>query len=262
MNQTGTLVIVNAYSPSFNVRDVLLRLAQTMGVRTDNTSRMSLLDLSECIATSMGGRRRNAALELTEQKPFNKMHFLRQKGARAFIVIHNIDAVRTHAAMEALSIIASAANIHIIASVDHHNAMFLWHQLLLHRFNWLWFDCTTFLNYATETAERATTVAGTTGNEGRGLSFVLSSLTQNHRDVLRILAMHRQNNPDSQGLDFHRFFTECNDAMLVSSDVSLRKLLNELATHQIISSKSLQGVTVYYVALPESVIRKEILNLG
>ena len=53
---------------------------------------------------------------------------------------------------------------------------------------------------------------------------------------------------------------QCNDAMLVSSDVSLRKLLNELTGHSIISTRSVNGVNLYFVALSESVIQNEIVK--
>jgi hypothetical protein len=69
------------------------------------------------------------------------------------IMIHSLDGnpfMRHRSAQAALSILASSSRISVVASVDHVNAALLWDMDLATKFNWLWWDATTYAEYDRE----------------------------------------------------------------------------------------------------------------
>lgn len=196
----------------------------------------------------------------------------RNSTRRLFLVIHNIDGpgLRSHDAQTALSILAAATNIHLIASVDHVNSATLFDQRQRDRYNWLWHDVTTFAHYVVETSHSAPVAAGKGHVAASGIKFVLQSLTPSHRSVLRILVDHHQSQLEAAavaaaktssggggggggagvstpaaaraaaravetGLEFADLFEESLSAMLVTTDSALRNLLVELQDHELVT---------------------------
>ena len=181
---------------------------------------------------------------------------------RLYLVIHNLDgpSLRSPKTQEILSFLAEGRGIHIIASIDHLNASFLWDQRLLQRFNWLWNDTTTYLPYDKESEYEEAIVGGAGANAARGAAFVLKSLTPNHRDILRLLAQFQLDEPTKKGLDFHEFYTRCRNEMLVNSDQTLRHHLTEFMDHALVSTtRGADGKEYFFVSLKEDVIRNVIL---
>ena len=181
---------------------------------------------------------------------------------RLYLIIHNIDgpSLRSPKAQEVLSFLAESRGIHLIASIDHINATFLWDQRTLQRCNFLWNDVTTYESYSVESVYEEPIIGGTGSNAARGAMFVLRSLTPNHRDILRLLAKYQLENPNSKGLDFHEFYTRCRNEMLCNSDQTLRHHLTEFMDHALVlTSRGVDGKEYYSIPLSEDVIRNVIL---
>ena len=89
------------------------------------------------------------SLSLIEQCEFVKSMFESNNPGRLFLVIHNIDgpSLRHTSTQIGLSILASAAKIHVVASIDHVNAPLMWDQDMTQRFGWLWHNATTYSPY-------------------------------------------------------------------------------------------------------------------
>ena len=107
--------------------------------------------------------------------------------------MHNIDGVnlRSSHVQQALSVLAAADRVHVVATVDHVNAPLLWDQEVAQRFNWVWHDATTYEPYLSEVTYEAPVMGMSRDMAARGVGFVLRSLTPNHRDILGILALHQ-----------------------------------------------------------------------
>jgi origin recognition complex subunit 2 len=157
--------------------------------------------------------------------------------------------------------------------------MFLWHQRLMHRFNWLWTNTTTYEHYDAETEYETLIAGGSNATQAQGTKNVLHSLTPNHRGILKLLANYLLNEMGSKskskssssssssrtkknnGLDFYEFLTRCQADMLAHNDQVLRNHLTELLDHGLVSKKKIKnGQTLYYIPLAEEVIRNVILE--
>ena len=186
---------------------------------------------------------------------------------RLYILLHNIDgpSLRSDESQEALSYLASSNRIHLVATTDHLNTMFLWHQRLMHRFNWLWNNTTTYEHYDAETEYETLSASGSNAMQAQGTKNVLHSLTPNHRGILKLLAeyLYNERNGKSSGMDFYEFLTRCQADMLAHNDQVLRNHLTELLDHALVAKrKNKNGETLYYIPLAEEVIRKVILQEG
>ena len=78
---------------------------------------------------------------------------LEERGEPVYLVVHNLDgpALRGERAQAALSLLASSPLVRLICSVDHINAPLIWDQGKLTRYNFVWFDTTTYAPYTDET---------------------------------------------------------------------------------------------------------------
>ena len=149
-----------------------------------------------------------------------------------FLVIHNIDGTSLHRneTQQSLSILASATRIHCLASIDHINAPFLWTQQQSRAFAWTFIDTTSYNPYDREISDLPSLCRGPSDVATKGIQYILSSLTSNHKEVLRIFAEAHLSEGEMYpwGLDFFTLFEKCRDEMIVRNDHSLRILLNEL----------------------------------
>lgn len=177
-----------------------------------------------------------------------------------FLIIHNLDGImlRNDKAQSVLSRLASIKNIHMIASIDHINtplrkfvistlfssliASFLvWNNTKLCNYNFIWFDCTSFLPYTEETAFANSLLVQNSGAlELSSMKSVFQSLTQNSRGIFNILVKHQLKNsetPNYQGISIKELYSACREGFLVSSDAALRAQLTEFLDHKLAKSK-------------------------
>lgn len=70
-----------------------------------------------------------------------------------YLIVHNIDGpmLRNERAQSVLASLAAHDRFHLICSIDHINAPLIWDQQKLTKFNFVWFDTTTYLPYREET---------------------------------------------------------------------------------------------------------------
>jgi len=117
-----------------------------------------------------------------------------------FIIIHNIDGsmLRSKKTQTILSLLAEVNALHVIASVDHINAPLIWNHTQLGRFNWSWFDVTSFEPYKEETSyENSLLVQHTGALALSSLVHVFRSLTPNARGIFILIAGHQLQEKDN-----------------------------------------------------------------
>jgi len=218
-----------------------------------------------------------------------------RKIERIFLLIHNIDGInlRNDKAQTTLSLIAAIPNIHIIASVDHINASFLWDNAKVYRYNFIWHDVTTYESYTIETSFENSFMLQKNQLDARGVMHVLSCLTSNGRQIFRVLAEHQivteaeslstedignsaseglllnksstgtsHASYESLGLSHSAYYNLCLEKFLVSNETTFRTQLTEFRDHKIIFRKVTANSDVYYIPLSATVLFLEPFLLG
>ncbi|RUS90205.1 hypothetical protein EGW08_002084, partial [Elysia chlorotica] len=168
-------LVVNGYFPSLTVKHILNSITE---------------DLLE---SSKGFTNPQTQLEFIKEE-------YRNKDEDVFLVIHNIDGVllRSDKCQAVLSQLAEVEGFHIIASLDHINAGFMWDQTKFFRFRWLWYETPTFAPYEAENSyENSLLVQQSGGLALSSLAHVMRSLTPNARQIFLVLAEYQLENGDS-----------------------------------------------------------------
>ncbi|ORX85777.1 ORC2-domain-containing protein [Anaeromyces robustus] len=227
----------------------------------------------------------------------------KRKIKKLFLLIHNIDGInfRNDKSQTTLSLIAAIPNIHVIASVDHINASFLWDNIKVYRYNFIWHDITTFESYTIETSFENSFMLQKNQLDARGVMHVLSCLTSNGRKIFRVLAEHQiiaeaedmdrnegisggdkdsllsttttnnnnnnnNNNTshssyESLGLSHSAYYNLCLEKFLVSNETTFRTQLTEFKDHKIIYRKVTANSDVYYIPLSATTLSEILENI-
>ncbi|KAI8385612.1 origin recognition complex subunit 2-domain-containing protein [Blakeslea trispora] len=244
----GPLVVVNGFFPSISIKDILVKITSggALGAHFKAASGSSILDHVNAICDYFSN-------------PDREYESL-------YLVVHNLDGpnMRNERTQTALSMLAHADNIHLIASVDHINAGLLWDNVKSSRFNWIWHDATTFADYLVETSfENSMMVRQGELGGARGAKYVLDSLTYNARGVFKVLTEYQLEAMDdckmegkgneSVGLTYSQYYQKCREGFYVSSDLSFRTELTEFRDHKLISTKkSLDGTEFFFIPLDKT----------
>ncbi|XP_076263535.1 origin recognition complex subunit 2 [Rhynchophorus ferrugineus] len=170
-----------------------------------------------------------------------------------YLIVHNIDGetLRNSKAQSVLAKLSSVENIHLIATIDHINAPLIWDHSKLSKFNYVWWDVTSFLPYTEETSfERSMMVQQSGTLALSSLRNVFLSLTQNSKAIYLKLARHQIENYSQyyQGMAFKDLYMACRESFIVSSDLALRAQLTEFIDHKMVKTKrSVEDGTEYLI---------------
>ncbi|KAK3691716.1 hypothetical protein RRG08_004025 [Elysia crispata] len=234
-------LVVNGYFPSLTVKHILNSISE---------------DLLE---SSKGFTNPQAHLEFIKEE-------YRNRDEEVFLVIHNIDGVllRSDKCQAILSLLAEIEGFHIIASLDHINAGFMWDQTKLFRFRWLWYETPTFAPYEAENSyENSLLVQQSGGLALSSLAHVMRSLTPNARQIFLVLAEYQLENGDSGnyiGMSFQALYHKCREAFLVNSDLTLQAQLVEFKDHNLLKAKkNFEGIEHLTIPIDQATL-KEFLH--
>ncbi len=187
-----------------------------------------------------------------------------------FLLIHNIDGpmLRGDKTQSALAQLASQPKVHLLCSVDHINAPLIWDQRKLTKFNFVWFDATTYLPYAEETRYENSFLVTQTGQlELNSLLHVFASLNHNAKGIFLKLVSHQLNEEKREGGDsgggannglaFSELYQRCREAFLVNSDLTLRAQLTEFKDHKLVNlKKGPDGVEYLTIPLSNATLKE------
>lgn len=165
-------------------------------------------------------------LKNNPSNPFEAYELIAQEfsaipNTHLYIIVHNIegDMLRNNKCQSILSMLAAVKNIHLIASIDHINAplsklmiipiksgfamkscLFLvWDHNKLSKFNFTWWDVTSFLPYFEETSFESSMMVQKSGNLAlSSLRNVFMSLTTNSKGIYLIIVKHQLENQKNQ----------------------------------------------------------------
>jgi origin recognition complex subunit 2 len=128
-----------------------------------------------------------------------------------YLVVHNIDGpmLRSEVTQSLFSKLAGHPRIHMICSIDHINAPLLWDQHKLAKFNFTWYDATTFLPYTEETLNENSLMVRSGGGTLalHSLLRVFESLTPNAKEIYLIIVKYQLTSVEKEGFSFYRGLT-------------------------------------------------------
>jgi origin recognition complex subunit 2 len=179
------------------------------------------------------------------------------------LVVHSMDAapMRSRVVRNALATLAAAPGVRLVASSDSVHAQVLWDEQQLAALNFVLRPAHTLQPYLAETAHKPAAVAREQGS-AQGAAFVLRSLTQNHKDVLKVLA-HHQLQESETGMTQQDLYEECSRDMIVSSLTQLRRLLVEFKDHKVVGTrKGPGGRELLYISWAPKVVQALLLGDG
>ncbi|CAH0557436.1 unnamed protein product [Brassicogethes aeneus] len=233
------VIVVNGFFPTLSIKNVL------DGIIVD------MLELKE----NPGNLYEACDLIEEEFKKIPETHL--------YLIVHNIegDMICNGKAQNVLSRLAAVRNIHLIASIDHINGPLIWDHSKLSKFNYIWWDVTSFLPYIEETSfERSMMVQKTGSLALSSLKNVFLSLTTNSKSIYLIIAKHQLENAKNQyyqGLAFKDLYMSCRESFIVSSDLALRAQLTEFVDHKMVKLKrSYDGAEYLQIPLPNALLQK------
>lgn len=239
MGKYWPVVIVDGFNPTVTLRAMLAELLVAMSDRGSGGKR----------ATSDTVKALKDAVE---------------KGKQVGLVVHNIDgvALRTMEVQEMLAEVAALDGVNLAASVDHVNAPLLWDGALAAKFAWVWMKCDTLMGYEQETmfATKGGILKGGEERKVEAAVALLRSLSGRARKVFRMLA-EEQTKGEEGAISFGNLFEKARRAYLVADAASLRLILTELRTHELLEEKrASDGSTMIKIPLAEAEL-KEVLDI-
>ena len=260
---TAHVLVVNGYFPSLSIRHIFTGIIDDL----------------------LGGPKLEELLPKEEsldqcEKVFKMLAF---KKEYLYLIIHNIDglALRSDKVQGTLAKLASNERIRLVASIDHINAPLLWDADKRSKFNFVWYEATTYLPYTEETLNENSLMLTSSGNAAFGggnggalalssLSRVFESLTPNAKEIYLSIVKYqletldeakKENKENStndksqsqatyQGLSFKDLYRRCRRAFLVNSDLTLRAQLTEFRDHKLIRERKGVDDGIDYLVIP------------
>eukprot|EP00890_Picochlorum_soloecismus_P002208 jgi/Picsp_1/2989/NSC_01212-R1_origin recognition complex subunit 2 len=228
-------MVINALSPNVTIRSILLHVAALgRDCKPNNLSSHSDEDLMGIVR---------------EESEYRRL----------FVFVSNIDAHGLSAPehQRVLSELASIPRVHFAASIDHVNAPLLWDLQTKDRFAWVWYHVPTFKPYIKECSASAMPSLFLGRKEActqESALVVLSSLSNNAREVFRCIADAQLQEDGIGGITFQRLFSVCKEKFLASNELILKTFLTEFKDHEILQTRrTTEGADILCVPLqPES----------
>lgn len=273
-----TILIVNGYTPSLTLRNLLTNLAPLVyGCPAASLPKLPSQP-RDLLSTLF------AHLTSNPKRVSSKIH----------IFINSLDAapLRRGNTPSLLAQLAAHPDISILATCDTPNFPLLWDVPTRERYNFLFHDAATFLSYASiesssaEVPDVVDTVNELLGRSGRtikgkeGVGFVLRSLPENARNLYRILISEilagmdsagdnggradddDDNNDDYDGegrsgrgdivdgIEYKTLYQKTVEEFVCSSEMGFRQLLKEFWDHDMIVSKRENAVGGEVLGVP------------
>ena len=196
-------------------------------------------------------------------KAFEKIPKTRQ----VIMLIDSIDAQPMRVYQEMFSKLAHYPNVHILASVDHCKVGLLWNPPQLRRFSWCWLEANTYRDYTQEIHDLVgfwdNLIEGKLEANTKSLSVVMNNLTENHKQVAKVLArmqLESSQNQDNQYAQIRstELLKKLNKMMIVSNSGRMKQLLQELLDHRVVlySKEKDTGNEVYWFPFDKEILER------
>jgi len=176
---------------------------------------------------------------------------------RLFIIVHNIEGLRSDTGQQFLALLAKCPNVHMLASVDHVNCALMWDHNLLSQFNWLWYDCTTFASYHDDVStEAALKSQEDPSHTLESVTNVINTLTINAQKIFELIA-RQQLDQSKSNMAVQQCYRLCRERFLVSSEQALSAQLSEFKDHRLVTmSRTKDGSQELHITLNNDLLKQ------
>lgn len=228
------VLIVNGYTPTLTLRQVLTTLATLVFDCTPNT-----------LPSKLGTQPREILTTLTNQLSISP------PPSPYLLFINSLDAppLRRSPSPSLLAQLAASPHIHLLATCDTPNFPLVWDTNVRDQYNFLFHDTTTLESYSpVEIGSVIDDVNELLGRSGRsvkgkeGVGFVLRSLPENARSLYRVLiaellaAMDEEGGGEG-GVEYKVLYQKVVEEFICSNEMGFRQLLKEFYDHQMVVSR-------------------------
>ncbi|KAI2643234.1 origin recognition complex subunit 2-domain-containing protein [Xylaria nigripes] len=167
------------------------------------------------------------------------------------VILNSIDAapLRRPGFQPILAQLAAHPQIQFVCSADTPDFTLLWDSSLRSSFSFLFHDCTTFRPFTVE-LDVVDDVHELLGRKARrvggkeGVAYVLRSLTENARNLYRLLVAEvlvamddETDSGENPGVEYRMIYNKAVEEFICSSEMAFRTLLKEFHDHQMITSR-------------------------
>ncbi|TNV78862.1 hypothetical protein FGO68_gene498 [Halteria grandinella] len=156
------------------------------------------------------------------------------------LLIHSLDigALKNDEFQQQIAEIAEIPYVSLIVSVDHIKAGMMWSEQMIDRFNFMALQVNTFADYDVEQEYQSPLFSFKNDNQEVGLSFVLKSMTQTQRNILKLIAKYQLDNPQDKGIQMKELMNLCVENMLAFSQKAIKDYLHEAKDHKVIHERT------------------------
>jgi origin recognition complex subunit 2 len=181
------------------------------------------------------------------------------------LVVHNLEQLPVPHQAALASLAAKAARLYIVASVDSIWAHLAWSPSVSRDFNFCHLRVHTHELYEAEAAARYTgglpAWADPVADKRRGpkvaFALVLRSLTNNHGELVQVIAEHQLEKGGRTGISMPALLTITSERMIAKQLPKLRGLLTELKDHEIVVERNNgEGDVLYQLPCDDKWLRR------
>ncbi len=176
-----------------------------------------------------------------------KIHFLQKKinDDRKFpyqylyIVVHKMDvnALQTQETFDVFAVIANIKKVRMILTFDNFRYLTLLDPMTSEKLKLIHYNYNTEITNYEEMRFEENIMKTKYENEYKSLCYIYKSLTQNQKDILKLLAAWQLENEKKSGISQAELLELCIDEMILRNDEQLRENLFELLDHKVIKEK-------------------------
>ncbi|KAB0800885.1 hypothetical protein PPYR_05239 [Photinus pyralis] len=233
------VLVVDGFFPNLSIKDIVTGIVNDILELSDNPT--NVYEACDVIINKMSSRR--------------NLCF--------YMIVHNIEGepLKNQQTQTLLSKLAAVPNIHIVASIDHISAPLIWVNTQLSKFNFVWYNVTSFLPYLRETSfEESSIVQQPKALVLSSLNNVFMSLTSKTKDIYLIMVKYQLEHGKAKhykGFAFKKLYGVCKEGFLVSTDLALRSQLTEFVDHEMVKIKrSNDGVEYLVIPIDNNVLQQ------
>lgn len=235
------VLVIDGFFPSLSIKDIVNSIIKDILELSDNPT--NVYDACDVITRKMSTTR----------------------NISFYIIINNIEGepLKNQQAQTVLSKLAAVPSIHVIASIDHISAPLIWVNTQLSKFNFVWYNASSYLPYVRETSfETSSIVQQPKTLVLSSLNNVFLSLTSKTKGIYLIIVKYQLEHEKVKhykGLPFKKLYWACREAFLVSSDLALRSQLTEFVDHEMVKIKrSSDGVEHVIIPIESNILQQFI----
>ena len=175
------------------------------------------------------------------------------------IFIHSLDmgTLKGQEWLDMLAELAECQLLKFVISLDNSKAGVLFTDQLVDQFGFVSMQIDTFEEYENEMMWQPDLFSAKNDNQELGLAFILKSMTDNQKKIIREIAQFQLKNPGTKGIGFRALLQLCIEQMLAHSNHQLTGYLHEAFDHKVVQKRvDDTGTTLLFMNYPTLLLQK------